>query len=161
MSCRFPSLRPQSSFLIRETTRSSREMRLRFGRNGKPRSSARSRTIYLNFAFIVVSFPTITYTTLHSCFLERSPFLSFESRPFACSRGAVKRTTISEMPIETHVNEETTTGETGCDGKRKGELSRETKMRQILYVTERVFITIEKILQTWVSEELSHFFLLR
>jgi len=35
VSCRFPSLRLQSSLLIRETTRSSRETRLRFGRNGE------------------------------------------------------------------------------------------------------------------------------
>lgn len=73
-------------------------------KTGKPRSSARSRTIYLNFAFIVAP-SVITYTTLHSCFLN-GPFLSFESQSSACLRGFVKRMMISKVSIEIHVSQE-------------------------------------------------------
>lgn len=60
---------------------------------GKPRSSARSRTIYLNFAFIVA-----LCDYLYSC-SGAAPLCLSNSNPSSCSRGAVKGTTISEVLI--------------------------------------------------------------
>lgn len=57
---------------------------------GKPRSSARSRTIYLNFAFIVALRDYLYHTTL-VLFLGHSLSLSLEFRPLCVLAWNCKR----------------------------------------------------------------------
>lgn len=64
---------------------------------GKPRSSARSRTIYLNFAFIV-AFRDYLYSHYTRAFSGMAPLCLSNSNPSARSRGAVEETTILEVP---------------------------------------------------------------